>query len=236
MKNSDGREFGAWLKFHPGKHGTSVFDIVEGGVNLGRGDSYRGLSVGNSQMATIPARWVERSCWGDEKVSRMLWQYSEVDGFEEIAKAPPDATFKSLRVQMLWLRAEPDEFTKLNAADQETRAKAIEWLRSRGKVWRECGFWNRTDQSTQWADVHRKWKRSDQGSFEEPNGEALSIDGGFTGTDEKLEIKWKAWAISRGKYSDLGEFEAKSKTGDWIFLPVKDFAAANLVACRLSKD
>lgn len=229
------QDLGVFAKLEGGKYGAVTADTTEVEIALpAGGDAYRTFqSLGNS-MVPLSGRWQERACWSDAKEALTLWQYAKVT-------APADPSEKSLvgnwdcaRVQMLWFRATNADLQKLAQAKPENRAKAMEWLAGRAKLWTEAGFRARTGERTMWISRRAEPKIKDGDANELIEG--LSLDGNYSGQGEELRMEWSAEASYPAKAPVTFKLSSPAAPGVWIFLPVQDLAEANVVACRISRD
>lgn len=184
-------------------------------------------------MVARSGRWEERAWWGDDKERIMIRRYAEVNPPADPAKAPNHGAWDCVRVEMPWFQASDADIAKLSLAKPEGRDKAVEWLRGRAKLWRDCGVLARAGERVLWSSVKSE-DFTDGEILEKESG--LYLDGGYSGRGQELKMEWTALAHKEGKEESSQTLAWPMMPGVWIFLPVKDLGNANLVACRLSPD
>lgn len=189
---------------------------------------------GNCMIATL-GRWQERAFWSDSKDSHMLWQLVTAGGKTDLAVTRGYGSKEAVWVEMRWWKASPDDAEKLKQSKPETREKALEWLSTRAKLWRQCGFRVRPGDPASW--------RSSQALLRLENGsvvtirESFYIDGTLTESGDRLKTEWKATLkkidMEQGTSTDIA---ATVDPGVWEFSTVEGFPDANVLACRLVRD
>ena len=200
------------------------------------GKAYRCLDIAGSAMMPKAGRWQERVRWSDAESTRMVWQYADFEAPTEEQKSPPHlrANQDCVRVEMEFFQAEDADLAKLALAKPENRGKALEWLRGRAKLPKECSFWMRPGERSMWTDLTIKVDLKDGKALTESDG--ISVDGGYTGSGDDLKVEWKLESTVKGEVAATQTLATTMKPDEWVFLPIKDFPGATVVASRLSRE
>jgi hypothetical protein len=194
------------------------------------------LEMAGSAMVPKKGQWQELASWGDAESTRMVWSYGDFEERtqEQDASAPPQAIQDSVRVEMEFFQAVDEDIAKLALAKPENRGKALEWLRGRAKLPRECSFWMRPGERSIWTDLVIKMDAEAGKMVTQSNG--ISVDGGYTGTGDDLKVEWKVEATVKGEVAATHTIAETMKPGELVFLPIKDFPGTTIAACRLSRE
>jgi hypothetical protein len=194
------------------------------------------LEMAGSAMVPKKGQWQELASWGDAESTRMVWSYGDFEERtqEQDASAPAQAIQDSVRVEMEFFQAVDEDIAKLALAKPENRGKALEWLRGRAKLPRECSFWMRPGERSIWTDLVIKMDAEAGKMVTQSNG--ISVDGGYTGTGDDLKVEWKVEATVKGEVAATHTIAETMKPGELVFLPIKDFPGTTIAACRLSRE
>jgi len=229
------KDLGVVAGIEGGKFGPVTADALDAEIALpGKGQTYRSYGVMGNTTVAKSGRWQERAWWGDGKDTFMLWQYATVNAPADPAKRSETGSWDCVRVEMRWFQAAEADLAKLAQAKPESRDKAMEWLSGKAKLWKECGFRARTGERSMWHSLEVELDMKDGEVIERQDG--LSLDGSFSGQGGDLKMEWDVEAFVKEKGPTSFKLTAPMAPGVWVFLPVKDVANSNVVACRLSRD
>lgn len=191
-------------------------------------------NTGNCMISRI-GKWQERACWGDGTATLILWQYASAEGESDAGRLLTDGGKDALWVEMQWFKVTLSDLETITRSKPETRANALQWLSTRAKLWKDCGFRARPDDKISWRDSRGKL------SMEEgrvvTKKEMFSLTATVSETDGKYQLAWEA----KSQTPELEDVPTHSKSatvtpGTWEFVVIEGLTDANVVACRLSRD
>lgn len=231
------QELGVTGRFDGVRLNSVPTDVLQIRIALEAGTkACRILEMAGSAKAPKKGQWQEMASWGDAESTRMVWSYGD---FEESAQgqdssATPQSKQDCMRMEMELFQATDEGIAKLALAKPENRGKALEWLRGRAKMPKECSFWMRPGERSIWMDLVTKGDV--EGGKMVMQSDGISVDGGYTGTGDDLKMECKLEATVKGEVAATHTIAEAMKPGELVFIPIKDFPGTTVAACRLSRE
>jgi hypothetical protein len=231
------QELGVSGRFDGVRLNSVPTDVLQIRVALEAGaKACRILEMAGSARVPKKGQWQEMASWGDAESTRMVWSYGDFEepAQEQDASASPQSKQECMRLEMELFQATDEDIAKLALAKPENRGKALDWLRGRAKLPKECSFWMRPGERAIWMDLLTTVDFEGGKMMMQSNG--ISVDGGYTGTGDDLKMECKLEATVKGEVAATHSIAEAMKPGELVFIPIKDFPGTTVAACRLSRE